>query len=283
MRDSPSSRERTPTLTPRRGPEPVHAVERAVQLLDVLARGDAGVSELARATGLHKATVYRLLVTLRRLGLVQLTPDGTRYRLGLRLVELGGRVLSRLDIREVARPYLAALRDETRLTVHMAVLDGTEVVYIEKLDAPTHLRMASFVGTRNPVYCTALGKAILAALDEPELAELLQRLTFVPRTARTLTSVEALRQDLEATRARGYSVDNVENEEGIRCVGAPVFGHGGRVVAAISVSAPVFSLPLEAIEPVGRRVAETARLISRALGGTAAQSPRPLDSGAQER
>ncbi|HEY8487394.1 MAG TPA: helix-turn-helix domain-containing protein, partial [Limnochordales bacterium] len=133
-----------------RGSETVHAVRRAVQVLEALARGDAGVSELARATGLHKATVYRLLLTLKELGLVEQSPQGGRYRLGLRLVELGGRVLSRLDVREAARPFLSALRDASRLTVHMAVLDGTEVVYIEKLDAPTHLRMASFVGTRNP-------------------------------------------------------------------------------------------------------------------------------------
>lgn len=246
--------------------EAVQAVERAFQLLDVLARTDAGVSELARATGLHKATVHRLLRTLRGLGLVELGPDGTRYRLGLRLLELGGRVLARLDLRDVARPYLTELRDRTRLTVHMAVLDGAEVVYIEKLDSPANLRMASFVGTRNPAYCTALGKAILAALPEDELEAVLAKTRFVPKTSNTITSPEALRQDLAATRARGYSIDNVENEEGIRCVGAPIFGHSGRVVASISASGPIFSVTLEGIDELGQMVANVGQQISRALG-----------------
>lgn len=241
-------------------------MERAFQLLDVLARSDAGVSELARATGLHKATVHRLLRTLRALGLVELGPHGTRYRLGLRLLELGGRVLARLDLRDVARPYLAELRDRTRLTVHMAILDGTEVVYVEKLDSPANLRMASFVGTRNPAYCTALGKAILAALPEPELQAVLADTRFVARTPNTITTPQALRQELEATRARGYAVDNVENEEGIRCVGAAVYSHTGRVVASISASGPIFSVTDETLEDLGRQVADTARQISRALG-----------------
>ncbi|HEY8425745.1 MAG TPA: IclR family transcriptional regulator [Limnochordales bacterium] len=250
----------------RDGTHSVQSVERAVRLLDVLARHDAGISDLARATGLHKATVHRLIKTLLRLGLVELAPDGVRYRLGLRLLELGGRVLARLDVREVARPYLADLRDRTRLTVHMAVLDGTDVVYVEKLDSPANLRMASFVGTRSPAYCTALGKAILAVLPEQEREAILQRTRLLPRTPQTITTVEALRQDLAATRARGFAVDNVENEEGIRCVGAPVFGHGGRVVASVSVSGPIFSVTPDRVDELGRAVVETAGAISHALG-----------------
>ncbi|WP_324715865.1 IclR family transcriptional regulator [Carboxydochorda subterranea] len=241
-------------------------MERAFQLLDALARSDAGVSELARTTGLHKATVHRLLRTLRELGLVEVGPDGTRYRLGLRLLELGGRVLARLDLRDVARPYLMELRDRTRLTVHMAILNGTEVVYIEKLDSPANLRMASFVGTRNPAYCTALGKAILAALPEGELESVLAMTRLLPRTPNTITSRGALREELAAARARGYAIDNVENEEGIRCVGAPVYGHTGRVVASISVSGPIFSVTMEGIDELGQLVGDTAQQISRALG-----------------
>lgn len=256
----------SPAAERRRGAEPVHAVERAFQLLDVLARGDAGVSELARATGLHKATVHRLIRTLRQLGLVELAPDGTRYRLGLRLLELGGRVLARLDLRDAARPYLTELRERTRLTVHMAILDGAEVVYIDKLDSPANLRMASFVGTRNPAYCTALGKAILAALPDEELEAVLARTQFLPRTPNTITTPTALRQELAVTRARGYAIDNVENEEGIRCVGAPVYGHTGRVVASISVSGPIFSVTMAGIDELGRLVADIGQQISRALG-----------------
>jgi len=261
-----------------KGAPSVHAVERAVQLLDALAESEAGISQLARTTGLHKATVHRFIRTLQRLGLVELSPDGTRYRLGLRLLELGGRVLARLDLRDVARPYLIELRDRTRLTVHMAVLDGTEVVYIDKLDSPANLRMASFVGTRSPAYCTALGKAILSALAPQEVQAILARTRFVARTNNTRTTPGALLEDLAATRARGYAIDDMENEDGIRCVGAPVYGHTGQVVAAISCSGPVFSVTPQEVEPLGRLVADVARAISRAMGY--AGEPEPPRAGA---
>ncbi|WP_324668807.1 IclR family transcriptional regulator [Geochorda subterranea] len=286
MRDTPS----LASEPVRRGDEPpvaeeserggpsVHAVERAVQLLDALAQSEAGISELARATGLHKATVHRLIRTLRRLGLVELSPDSTRYRLGLRLLELGGRVLARLDLRDVARPYLIELRDRTRLTVHMAVLDGTEVVYIDKLDSPANLRMASFVGTRSPAYCTALGKAILSALAPEQTRAILARSCFVARTRNTLTTPEALLEELAATRARGYAIDDMENEDGIRCVGAPVYRHTGQVAAAISCSGPVFSVTPGEVESLGRLVADVARAISRDMGY--AGEPKPPRAGA---
>ncbi|MBO8141733.1 MAG: IclR family transcriptional regulator [Firmicutes bacterium] len=246
----------------------VQAVERAIHLLEVLADRDAGVSDLARETGLHKATVHRLIRTLASAGLVQTVPDGTKYRLGLRLAEFGGKALARLDLREVALPFLRELRDRTRLTVHMAVLDRTDVVYIEKLDSPANLRMASHVGTRNPVYCTALGKALLAAMPGERAREVIGRVKLVPRTPTTLSDPQALWQDLIVTRRRGFAVDNAENEEGIRCVGAAVFGHGGQAVAAISASGPLFSVHEEEIPDLGRTVKETAERISQAMGWT---------------
>jgi len=246
----------------------VQAVERAVQLLEVLARHDAGISEMARETGLHKATVHRLIRTLEQAGLVQVTPDGTRYRLGLRLAEFGSQALARLDLREVALPHLRELRDETRLTVHLAVLDGTDVVYIEKVDSPANLRMASHVGARNPIYCTSLGKAILAALPETQAERLLERVAIVPRTAKTITDPARIREELAAVRRRGYSLDDEENEDGIRCVGAAVLGRDGQVVGAISVSGPAFSVPDPRVSELGCAVAGTALRISRGMGYT---------------
>jgi len=248
----------------------VQAVERAGQLLEVLARHDAGISEMARETGLHKATVHRLIRTLEQTGLVQVTPDGTRYRLGLRLAEFGSQALARLDLREVARPHLRELRDRTRLPVHLAVLDGTEVVYIEKLDSPANLRMASYVGARNPIYCTSLGKAILAALPEDKADQLLAQVPLVPRTANTIVDPGRLALQLAAVREQGYSLDNEENEDGIRCVGAAVRGRDGRVIGAVSVSGPLFSVPEERLAELGQLVAATARRISVAMGWSAA-------------
>ncbi|WP_414482539.1 IclR family transcriptional regulator [Limnochorda sp.] len=261
------AREQAPQATGlRSGGDRVQAVERAFLLLDVLSHREAGVSQLARATGLHKATVHRLLQTLLHVGAVEVGAEKGRYRLGLRLLELGGRVLARFELREVAGPYLARFRDETLLTVHMAVLDGTDIVYIEKLDAPTSIHMASTVGSRFPAYCTALGKAILAHLPEAELEAVLSQTEFEARTPRTITSADALREHLAMVRSRGYAVDDSENEEGIRCVGAPIFGYTGRVMAALSASGPIFSVTPERVPGLGRMVARVAREISRAMG-----------------
>lgn len=264
---APATQERPSDL--RSGGDRVQALERAFMLLDVLGQREAGVSELARATGLHKATVHRLLQTLLHVGAVEVGAEKGRYRLGLRLLELGGRVLARFDLREVAGPHLARFRDESRLTVHMAVLDGPDVVYIEKLDSPTSIHMASTVGTRFPAYCTALGKAILAFLPGQELEAVLARTRFAARTPRTITSAEVLRQHLATVRSRGYAVDDSENEEGIRCVGAPVFAYTGKVVAAISASGPIFSVTPERVPELGQQVAQVAGAISRAMGYSA--------------
>lgn len=248
--------------------QPVHAVERAVQILEVLAQGDAGVSEISRASGIHKATVYRLLRTLCHLGFVELRPDGKGYRLGIRILELAGRRLARINVRDVCRPYLLTLRDQTRLTVHLGILDGTDIVYIEKIESPCNLRMASFVGARNPAYSTALGKAILAAIPTEQLDGIICKIHFKKRTPNTITHPDDLRRELGRVRERGYAIDNIENEDGIRCVGAPIFDHGGKVVAGISVSGPIIWINTNNLPQLGKKVSDTAKQISRALGYT---------------
>lgn len=244
----------------------VRAVERAFRVLEAVADGPIGVSELARATALHKATVHRLLQAMVQLGYVEHAPDGMHYQIGLRVLRLRDLALSRLDLRSAARTDLEALRDATRLTVHVGILSDGEMVVVEKLNPASAIQMASFVGARNPLHSSAQGKAVLALFPPPELEAFLGRAVLFARTANTITSPVRLRTNLEHIRVVGYAVDDVENEEGIRCVGAALRDHTGRPIGAISVTGALSQVPVDQIHDLGVLVARTARRISGALG-----------------
>jgi IclR family acetate operon transcriptional repressor len=239
-------------------------VEKTLAVLDALGDHER-IADIAQATGLHKSTVHRILQDFARLGFARATDHGT-YQGGARILGLAGRVLARTDAAERARPELAALQEECGGTVHLAMLDGDEAVYVAKVEGSKPYRMASRVGMAMPLHCTAIGKAALAALPEPEVRALLARVPMPPRTPRTFTDPAALLAHLQEVRARGWSVDDEENEAGVRCVGAAVFDHTRRVIGAVSVSQltsdPASRLP----EEVGPQVAATALAISRALG-----------------
>lgn len=247
----------------------VQSVARAIEIMEALAssRTSVGVVDLARRVRLPVSTTHRLLRALQQGGLVRKDARSGRHELGLKLVELSAHVLDSLDLRAVARPVLERLQAETRETVHLALLDQTDVVYIDKLDSTRSLRMYSRIGRRVPVYCTALGKALLAFSDEGTVRTILGRIRLRRRTANTITSRAALYAELAEVRRRGFAVDNIEFEDGIRCVGAPVFDHAGRCAAAISLSAPAVHLPLRRIEHnLGPLVRAAAMRVSRQLG-----------------
>lgn len=250
----------------------VQSVARAVEIMETLAssRAPVGVVDLARRVGLPVSTTHRLLRALQQHGLVRRDARSGRHELGLKVVDLSARVLDNLDVRTVARPVLEQLQAETRETVHLAVLDQADVVYIDKLDSTRALRMYSRIGRRVPVYCTALGKALLAFSDEELVRTILGRIRLRRQTANTITSRAALHAELAEVRRRGYAVDNIEFEDGIRCVGAPVFDHAGRCAAAISLSVPAVHLPLRRIEhDLGPLVRKAAIRVSRQLGSPA--------------
>lgn len=245
----------------------VQSVERAMALL--MALGQAGrplsVRELGLQASLPRPTVYRLLMTLQVGGMV--TPVDGGFIIGSRILWLAGRRLAQAELRAAGRPYLLDLRNQTGETVHMAVLEQGQVVYVDKVESPGPIRMASTIGGIMPAHCTALGKAMLAHLPPDEVLTILNQHGMVRRTSQTITEPERLLADLDAIRARGYSIDNVENEEGIRCAGAAVFDHQGRVAGGISISGAAHTITLERIKrELGPRVKETAGLISRAMG-----------------
>ncbi len=249
-------------------PHNTRAVDRAIAILKAfrLEEPELGVTELSRRLSLHKSTVYRLLVTLEKHGLVDWVPESGKYRLGMTLFELGSLVATVTDLRRVARPVLEALHNECGETLHLAILDMGDVVYIEKLESRARLRMYSEVGRRAPAHCTGLGKVLLAYLPDSELEKILQQKGLTAFTARTIVSPALLREHLAEVRRNGYAVDAGEHEELVRCAAAPVRDHSGRVVAAVSIAAIGLDTGTELFKEFIRKVVAAAAEISRRLG-----------------
>jgi IclR family acetate operon transcriptional repressor len=245
----------------------VKPVYKALHVLQCIGaeRRKLTLTEISHLARLPKTTVFRYLYTLRECGFVAYDPDADLYWLGLRLFELAQSVDEQLRIREIAYPFMRKLRDQFNETVNLGLLDGQEVVYLEMIESRRSLRMQARLGSRDPVYSTALGKAMLAFIPEERWPQHLPA-DLTPRTPYTHTAYSALQQDLRQTRQRGYSLDREENEEGAHCVGAPIFNHLGQVAAALSVSAPASRLAEPIRQQVAAALLKTAAAISRHLG-----------------
>src|ERR1700676_5122583 len=249
-------------------PYKVQVLDRALAALAILAKSssDCSLAELCPALKLHKSTVHRLMMVLEQHRLVVKNPDTGRYRLGLRLYELGSRAIDGLDLRGRARPYLDRLQDEFGETVFFCILDEGQVFYVEKVESQQSIRTACTVGSRATAYCTAVGKAMLAELPDAEVNDIVRRWGLKAITAKTITSAAALRTELKAIRSRGYAIDNEEKEPGLRCVSAAVRGHSGKLLAAISVSGPAFRITKERLPAIGQVVMRAAQDLSAEFG-----------------
>lgn len=242
------------------------SVLKALDTIEALARAGRPVelSDLAKRLGRPMPSVHRLLRTLELRDYVE-NVEG-RYRLTLKLFELASGVVSSIDVVAVARPICEALCDELQATVNMSIRSGASAVYVMKLDSPSSLRLVSHLGMHVPLFCTAMGKTLLAFEQEAARAELLAGMTFEPRTKNTLTSRAALEKDLQRVTRRGYAVDNQEFEAGLICIAAPVLDRDNRIAAAISATGPASRLPRPEWARVGAAVREAARAISARLG-----------------
>jgi DNA-binding IclR family transcriptional regulator len=244
------------------------AVLKALDILECLASAEWPLSaqEVAQHCSLSRPTAYRHLVTLATRDYVTTCDDGRSYQVGPKVLELGKSFLDRLDLPELARASMRELSRTSQETVHLTVLDGTEILYVAKVDGPQSVRMYSAIGTRNPLYCTAMGKAILAFLAPEKRTALLDQTTLAPRTANTITDRTTLYRHLELVRSQGFAIDDVEFEEGIRCLGAPIFNHTGQVTAAISISGPAYRLSNSRLQELSGHVVKTSEAISSKLG-----------------
>lgn len=258
--------QRTPKA--RSGRYRIHVIDRAAQILDCFGfdHQELSVSEIGAKARLHRSTAHRILMALEYNDLIQQNAENGKYRLGIKLFRLGHQAVSHLNLREICRPFLTRVMNETKETVHLAVLDEDQVLYLDKVEGPHALRMPSRVGRRIPTYCTSLGKAMLSCLDDQEVKNTLHVQVLRPYTANTVKTLSQLLTDLRVVRKRGYAVDNEEIELGLRCVGAPIKDYTGAMVGAISVAAPSARLSSQKIAAVGRLVVATAEEISEKLG-----------------
>lgn len=250
----------------------VQTIERVSLILDMVGQNPQGMSirDLSAGLKLPKGTIHRLLSSLSYFGYIRQDPETRSYFLGLKLMELNAQLDSQLDLRKVAESILRDLAEKTKQTAHMVILDRNEVVYIEKIETQQPaggLKMASRVGSRNPVHSSAVGKVLLACSPDEAVETFLQEKGLPRRTANTFTDPALFRKHMKLVRSQGYAVDDEENEQGIRCLGAPIFDGRGRPLAAISVSGPVFQMTKKfVLEVVKKEVIAAASEISRRLG-----------------
>jgi DNA-binding IclR family transcriptional regulator len=249
-------------------PYQLQSLDRAVAVLDLLgeSEGPLGLADVCERMALHKSTAHRALMVLERCGLIERTPEN-RFRLGLKLYELGSRAVEQIDLRARVHPWFRRLSVQVGETVHLGVLQKTAVVYLDKVE-PNNRRtwLASRIGASNPVYCTAMGKAMLAFLPEDSAAEIIGKIRYVRFTHRTLMTPEALKRSLDRVRRRGYAIDDEEVEEGVRCIGAPILSGSGQPMAAVSISGPTSRITQQSVPGIAEHLMRCCREISASLG-----------------
>ena len=241
----------------------VRAVERAMRILSAFngQLAELGVSEIAQTTGLHKATAHRLLMTLLDGGFLERTPDGERFRLGLRLVELGMSALRGLDFRRAAFPYMQQLVEQFQEICTLSMFDRGQVLYVEVVHSQRSLTIAARVGRHLPAHCTASGKVLLAFLPT-EVVEPVLNGPLAVYTEKTITSPDQLCEELEVVRQRGYALADEEFEVGIWAISAPIRDIDGNVIAALSIPFPTNRLRRERIPEIADALLEAANAVS---------------------
>lgn len=250
----------------------VQTIARTALILESLGQYPNGLSlgELSEKVDLPKGTTHRLLTSMAYFDFIRQDQVTKHYHLGFKLVELGNNLLSHIDIRKEARPYLIDLSEDVQETIHLVVLDQNKALYIDKVDLHSRrggLQMVSRLGSRNPLNCTAVGKVLLAYMPEMNAEIIIQQIDSDRRTNNTITDPSELKRHLNMIRAKGYAIDDEENEIGVRCVAAPIRNEIGKVVAAMSVSGPTTRITIEKIDEILKaRVMKTAMRISRKLG-----------------
>ena len=245
----------------------VRAVERALEILCCFdeRNPERGVSEIAQAVGLHKATTHRIVTTMLNLGFLERAADGQKYRLGMQLADLGFQVIRRMDLRREALLPMNQLSQAVDEACDLSVLDHGEVFYVEMIQSSHALTIAARVGMRLPLHCTASGKIFLAHLPEAEFGAILAKPLHAYTPKSMIVPGELLAQ-LADIRRQGYAEDDEEFETGVRAVAAPVLNRDGNVIASISVAGPSSRIPPERIPEIAVPLLEAAHATSRRMG-----------------
>jgi len=246
---------------------PVGVVMKVLKILEALQGNPSGLQlkEIASKTAINKSTAYRFLAHLQSQGYLY-RDDAGAYVIGPKLARMGSGINLEETLRKISRSVLQKLWTATGETVNLAVLDGQQILYLDVIESSHTFRLASQVGARRPLHCTALGKAMLAHLSDQEIAELLPSLTFERMTPRTLTQPVKFKKELAKTRSNGFALDDEEAVLGARCIAAPIFDAGGKVIAGLSVSGPLTRISEEKVAPFAAMVKKAAQAVSRQLG-----------------
>ena len=248
-------------------PDSVSSVLKVFGILQALGEErEIGITELSQRVMMSKSTVYRFLQTMKSLGYVAQEGESEKYSLTLKLFELGARALQNVDLIRSADSQMRELSRLTKETIHLGALDEDSIVYIHKIDSMYNLRMYSRIGRRNPLYSTAIGKVLLAWRDKEEVVQILEGVEYKRSTERTITSTEDLLPMLDIVRQQGYGEDNEEQEEGLRCIGVPVFDRFGVVIAGLSISFPTLRFSEERLHEYVSMLHHAARKISEQMG-----------------
>lgn len=244
---------------------PVQSVERAVTILEILARaGEAGVTEMADEIGVHKSTAFRLVSTLEKSGLVEQAEDRGKYRLGVGLLRLAGATTARLDVVQEARPICRKLSSDTGETVNIAVLSDRSAFYLDQFSGSSALQPHNWVGQHIPLHATSNGKVLLSELPDDELARIVPSLPSY--TENTITTKKRLRRELEEVRAQGYAIATDELEIGLAAMAAPIRNAHGDVIASLSISGPTFRLGESRLRELQPMLTDAATEVSHRLG-----------------
>ena len=246
----------------------VPAVTRALEVIELLSKQDSGmsISEIHRALKLPLSSAANIVYTLRSLGYLERDAADARYQLSLKMVGVSRRVLGRMDFLRRCHGLLEDLVRESGLTAHLAVMRDGESIYVDRVATDGFVQFSSYVGMRWPAYSSAVGKALLAFLPEPELRRTLKQMTLRKLTPRTITSRRVLEQQLRSFRRLGYTWEMEEGETGVACVAAPLFGRLGDGIAAVSVTGTTQQIPKNRIAPTGLLVRKYGQLMSARLG-----------------
>lgn len=248
--------------------EIVQSVDRSLSILEVLSdyENGLGITEISEKVKLHKSTVHRLLATLIYKGYVKQQDKDNKYKLTLKLFELGNKKIQKMDLVAVAKPYLKELVEKTNEVAHLVVTEDTEIIYVGKEESQNTIRTHSTIGDRRPLYCTAVGKSILSYMEDDKIQEIWNKSNVQKLTEYTITDFDEFKEYLNKVRKNGYAVDEQENEIGVRCVGASIFDYKGEVCGAISISGSIITFTEEKLQDFSNFIIEYSHKISKELG-----------------
>lgn len=214
----------------------LQTVQRALEVLEIVATKPMSQKELEHATGFNRSNVRRLVFTLMDNGYIEKDQNTNKYKLGLKVVELSSLRLNQVELKTEAVPFLRELSFKTNQVCHMGIYSEGEVIYIEKIQPVNSISMFSSIGKRLPVYSSSMGKVLLSQYEDDEIVNILKKAHVSKLTGNTITDTEEILKEVQKTKLQGYAVDNQENEENIFCIGAPIYDYRNKIVAAISTS-----------------------------------------------